>query len=233
MTDTTTSEIRPQRWPVLSRLFGLAFLTGFSGAIMPGPLLVAVIGQTALSGFAAAMWLVAGHAGLELLTVALLVVGVQAVLRRPPVRAVVSVVGGLVLIWMGEEMIRSASAVRLEMSAAASALPWWQLPIMGAAVCLSNPYFLGWWATIGSGQLAAMAPRNATEYAAFYLGHEASDFAWYAFVALLVVTGRRWLTPQIHAGLIVACGLAIVILGAWFVFCAVRLLRGAQSSQAD
>lgn len=215
-----------------SRLFALAFLTGFSGAIMPGPLLVAVIGQTALSGFAAAMWLLTGHAALEMLTVALLMVGVQAALNRPRVRAFISLVGGAVLIWMGEEMVRSASAVRLEMSAAATPVPWWQLPIMGAAVCLSNPYFLGWWATIGSGQLAAMAPRDGVEYAAFYLGHEASDFAWYAFVALLVVTGRRWLTPQIHAGLILGCGAALVLLGAWFLVSSVRLMRSAEASAA-
>lgn len=220
------------RWPVVSRLFGLAFLTGFSGAIMPGPLLVAVIGQTALSGFAAAMWLMAGHAALELVTVGLLMVGVQAVLSRPTVRATISLIGGAVLIWMGEEMVRSASGVRLELSAAGTALPWWQLPVMGAAVCLSNPYFLGWWATIGSGQLAAMAPRDPVEYAAFYLGHEGSDFAWYAFVALLVVTGRRWLTPQIHAGLIVGCGIAIMLLGLWFVVAAMRMTRGRPASEA-
>lgn len=220
------------RWPVVSRLFGLAFLTGFSGAIMPGPLLVAVIGQTALSGFAAAMWLMAGHAALELVTVGLLMVGVQAVLSRPTVRAAVSLTGGAVLIWMGAEMVRSASGVRLDLSASATAVPWWQLPVMGAAVCLSNPYFLGWWATIGSGQLAAMAPRGAVEYAAFYLGHEGSDFAWYTLVALLVVTGRRWLTPQIHAGLIIGCGIAIILLGIWFVVAAVRVARGAPTAEA-
>jgi threonine/homoserine/homoserine lactone efflux protein len=224
--------VRQGRWPILGRLFGLAFLTGFSGAIMPGPLLVAVIGQTALSGFAAAMWLMTGHAALELVTVGLLMVGVQAVLRRPRVRAGISLVGGAVLVWMGEEMVRSASGVRLDLTAAATAVPWWQLPVMGAAVCLSNPYFLGWWVTIGSGQLAAMAPQNGAEYMAFYLGHEASDFSWYAFVALLVVTGRRWLTPQVHAGLILVCGLAIIALGLWFVVAAVRLARSQQAPES-
>jgi threonine/homoserine/homoserine lactone efflux protein len=51
----------------LAKIFAMALLTGFSGAMMPGPLLALTIGQVTATGFMAAIWLVTGHALLELL----------------------------------------------------------------------------------------------------------------------------------------------------------------------
>ena len=128
-----------------------------------------------------------------------LVAGLQAVLARPRVRGAIGLVGGAALVWMGWDMLSSASSVVLDLgSTGQAAYSWPKLLIWGAGVCLANPYFTGWWATVGAGQLAHMAPRTLPEYLAFYLGHEASDYTWYAVVGLVIVTGSNWLTEDIN-----------------------------------
>lgn len=197
---------------------GLSFITGFSGAMMPGPLLVAVIGQTTVQGFRAVIGLLVGHALLELVTVALLIAGVRAVLERPRVRGTIGLVGGAALLWMAIDMLRAVPGMSLSLEVAnTTAFSWPKLILWGAAVCAANPYFTGWWATVGAGQLAHMAPRTAGEYLAFYLGHEASDFAWYALIGVIIVSGRRFLTDEVYRYLIFACAVVIGLLALWFL----------------
>lgn len=221
------SDTAPKLRPPISRLFLLAFATGFSGAVMPGPLLVMNIQQSAIQGMVAPIGLITGHAVLELVTVALLVAGLGAVLRRPRVRGCVGVVGGAALVYMAVDMLRSAGSLSLDLDQSAQvAYPFWQLMVFGAAVCAANPYFLGWWAAVGMGQLAHMAPRSLSEYLAFYLGHETSDYVWYALVGIVIVTGRHLLTDGLYRGLIYVCGGIIGVLGLWFIYTGVRFVTG-------
>lgn len=200
------------------RLASISCITGFSGAVMPGPMLVLVIGQTFARGFAAVLAICAGHALLELVTVLLLAAGLRITLEKPVVRASIGWIGGAALIYFGVSMLRSASGISLDLKAMTDGgLTWTQLMIAGASVCLANPYFLGWWATVGTGQMAHSAPLTFGEYLAFYVGHELSDLAWFGFVGLLVVSGKGYLSPAFYHGLIRVCGAIIIILGAWFV----------------
>ena len=206
----------------IARIFGIALLTGFSGAMMPGPMLALVIGQTGAQGMGAVWAIVGGHAALEIVTVLLLVVGLRKVLQRPAVRCIIGLVGGAALVYMGADMVRSAGNVALQMDAAGEGLAWLKVALAGAAVCIANPYFVGWWATVGTGQLANAAPKTFGEYLSFYLGHELADFTWYAAVGLVVVTGAKWLSPPVYTGLIIGCGIAVLALGLWFIWTGVR-----------
>ena len=214
------------------RIFGVAFLTGFSGAMMPGPLLAMTIGQVSLRGWVAAPLLMVGHAVLELVVVGLLIAGVVQVLRRPAWRGVVATVGGLVLLAMGADMIRQAGALALEGAQLTPALAWPQLILAGAAISLANPTFPIWWATVGAGGMAQLAPRGAREYVSFYLGHELSDFAWYGLVGLVLVSGRNLLSPRVYGGLVLVCGLAVVALAVWFIWTGVAVLRGRRREES-
>lgn len=227
------SQTEPRR--IWGKLFMLAFITGFSGAIMPGPLLVATIGQTTVQGFRAVIGLITGHAILELVIVALLVGGLQAVISRPRVRGAIGLVGGAALLWMGWDMLAHAADTSIQTQAHQSAYSWAQLLIWGAGLCAANPYFTGWWATIGAGQLAHMAPRTVSEYLAFYLGHEASDYVWYSLVGLLIITGKEFLLQNqaLYHGLIVACGIVILLLGLWFVYTGITFVAGKKTSAEE
>lgn len=204
---------------------GLAFVTALSGAMMPGPLLAVTIGQVLSVGFGAVLWLMLGHALLEGVLLLLLVAGLRYVLARPRVRGGIGLIGGAALVYMGVDMIRHAFGVQIT-AEAAGAQPWWMLVVLGAMVSLANPYFTGWWATIGLGQLAQSAPRNRAEYLAFYLGHEAADVGWYAAVAALVLLARGWLEGDWYPWLIVGFGALLVALGLSFLYTGLRLLAG-------
>jgi len=195
---------------------------------MPGPLLAVTIGQVSLRGWVAAPLLIVGHAALELVVVGLLIAGVVQVLRRPAWRGAVATVGGLVLLLMGADMIRQAGALALQGVAPAPALDWPELILAGAAISLANPTFPIWWATVGAGGMAQLAPRRAAEYLSFYLGHELSDFAWYGLVGLLLVSGRNLLSPRVYRGLVLVCGIAVAALAVWFIVSGVRVLRGRE-----
>jgi threonine/homoserine/homoserine lactone efflux protein len=208
------------------RIFGLAFFTGFTGAIMPGPLLALTIGQVAAVGLSAVFWLILGHALLELVTVGLLVAGLRHVVARPRVRGAIGLVGGAALLYMGVDMVRSAPHLQLTLQQGA-ATPWLSLVLAGAAVCAANPYFTGWWATVGVGQMAHVAPRTTGEYLAFYLGHELSDFVWYYAVGLLIVLGRHVLQGPWYNWLVGVCGGLIAVLAVTFLVTGYKLVTAA------
>lgn len=220
----------------LWRLFTVSLVTGFSGAIMPGPLMVAAIEQTAIQGLRAVIGLITGHMLLEVVIVLLLASGLQTVIARPRVRGAIGLVGGAALVYMGIDMLRHAFELKLDLSPhSAAAYSFGELLFFGAAICAANPYFTGWWATIGAGQMAQMAPRTRAEYAAFFLGHESADYIWYGFLGVLVVTGRRLLTDDVYQWIIAACGVFIAVLGARFVLTGWRMIvpRRRQAGTED
>lgn len=218
----------------LGRLFLMAFITGFSGAMMPGPLLAAVIGQTAAQGFRAVIGLMTGHALLEIVFIALLVAGLQAVIARPRVRGVIGLLGGAALVWMSSDMLLHTHAITLDLDGSAdAAYSWPKMMFWGAAICLANPLFTGWWATVGAGQLAHMAPRTLPEYLAFYLGHQSADYTWYGLVGAVIVTGATWLTDDIYRALIYGCAVIIGIMGLWFLYAGARFAAGSGAANDE
>lgn len=198
------------------RIFGLAFIVALTGAMSPGPLLALVVGQVLARGPAAVLFLLAGHACLEAALVIGLARGLGRPLRSPAVRAVLGIVGGAVLLWMGWTIIASADGASLA-GARGRLMPWWALFLAGAGASLSNPYFTGWWATVGTGQMATMGLRSRRDFGLFLAGHELGDFAWYLLVAAALTTGRRWLTDGVYQRLLWAAGGVVLALGAWFV----------------
>ena len=89
-------------------IFTTALIVGFSGAIMPGPLLTVTVMQTAVKGFSAGLLIVLGHAILEALLIVILVSGLASFLMLASVKALIAMVGGVFLIYLGIGMARSA-----------------------------------------------------------------------------------------------------------------------------
>lgn len=209
-----------------AKIAALAFMTGFSGAVMPGPFLVKVIEQTPIIGFKAPMLMMIGHSILELIIVIILMLGFRSLIARASVRAFIGIVGGAVLLWMSYDMMRNGWHMRLMLDGKnAVAYSWPELLLLGAGVSIVNPYFAGWWAMIGLGGMAQMRARTKGDYLSFYFGHEAADYAWYGAVGLVLVTSRRWLTDGIYRWLIVTCGAILFVLAVWFLWTGFRLLK--------
>jgi threonine/homoserine/homoserine lactone efflux protein len=205
------------------QIFGLAFVLALTGAIAPGPVLVLVIGQVLAQGIWAAVYIMLGHALLESLLILGLARGMKNLLGSRRVRSVLGIIGGGVLIWMGWDLFWQGGAVALGRSATTIMSPL-KLVLAGIGVSLSNPYFTGWWATVGTGQVAALRLSSAKDYAVFFGGHELGDLVWYLFVAVVVTAGRAWLMGGAYAIVLRISAAIIVIFGVGFIIVALKEL---------
>jgi len=182
---------------------------------MPGPLLALNLAETARRGFWAAPALVLGHGLLEAALVAALALGLSQFLQAQALTATVGLLGGVVLGWMAYSLVRQARAEKgLAPGKGKTARA---LVLGGVAVSLANPYWLLWWATVGSTFVVWALGLGLLGLVAFYLGHVLSDLSWYSLVGFLVARGRG-LSAGLYRGLMLACALFLVFLGGFFVF---------------
>ena len=208
------------------RILSMSFVTGFSGAIMPGPVLAITITAVLQVGFIAAVLIMLGHSILELALVIALALGLKNVLKNRFVTGAIGVVGGSVLLWFAYGMITTAysgiSAPQAAAAAGETAFTHLGLVGKGALTSVSNPYWLIWWATIGATYMLVSLEKNVVGISAFYIGHILSDFAWYCAVAGALILGKQIMTDRIYMALIMICGLFLVYLGAYFLYSGVR-----------
>lgn len=199
-------------------LFWSAFLIGFSGAMMPGPVLTATIGEVLKRGFRAGPLIVLGHALLEIAVLVAVIFGLGTWITREPVKATLGVAGGILLVLMGTQMAWTAKrAVQEALAAREHARPDARGPVVtGIITSLSNPYWTIWWATTGLYYASQAMQRGMVGLGSFYAGHILSDLTWYSLVACAVATGRTICPPHLYKLLIILCGLGLIGLGVYF-----------------
>ncbi|MDA1001959.1 MAG: LysE family transporter [Chloroflexi bacterium] len=223
----------------------VAFGVGLSGALIPGPLTVLVMREAPRRGWRAGPLATLGHGVVELALVIALALGLSAFVKQGTGTAVIAIVGGALLIWMGVALLRSVRGASLdpvprtlaEESAvsgggaarvALAALPGIReiaaVASLAALVSIANPYWVVWWATVGTKLTADSLSAGWSGPAAFFVGHILSDLVWLTAVAVLVSSGRRWFGGDgWYRGLLAGCGIFLVAIGALF------LVGGARS----
>ena len=210
--------------------FAASFGLAFSGAVMPGPLLSAAVKESAARGAAAGPLLIAGHLLLELILVALILLGASSLMAAPAFVATVSLAGGGIMLWMAGGMALGIPKLSLPKRGESGAGPKrgaFQLVASGAAISLSNPYFFVWWASIGMGLLLSSAASGPAAVVAFFLGHALGDALWYSGVSALVAGGRRFLSNFRYRVLVGACAALLGFFGAKFLVEGVSMVLGA------
>lgn len=205
------------------RAFGVAFGLALTGAIAPGPVLILVVGQVLAQGVWAAVYIMLGHALLEALLILGLARGLKKLIGDFRIRMILGMIGGGVLIWMGWGLFGEGGELTVG-GKSANVMSSLKLILAGIGVSLSNPYFTGWWVTVGTGQLAALNLSDWRGYAVFFIGHELGDMAWYLFVAIVVMAGRGWLLNGVYGIVIRVSAVAIIIFGGGFILCSLYQL---------
>ena len=194
------------------QVLAMAFAIGLTGALAPGPTLVATINSSLKDGWTAGPKVVAGHALVEAL-VFLSIVGGLAVAMQQYSRAV-SLAGGLALIVFGFMTAKGSKGATL-------ATPKGQMAgnayLAGIITSAANPYFWIWWLSIGSALVLSSLHSGALMAAVFMIGHWGADFGWYTLVSSSLDRGRSILSEKSYRRILGICGCFLVCFGIYFL----------------
>ncbi len=210
-------------------VFGFSFLVALTGAMAPGPLLTYTIIKSARSrrrGYLMGVWVITGHALLEMAVVMALLLGFSFVLKNIFVVRGIGVVGGLILVAFGAGIVKDVFKGRIPVHINASdaetrhseTAPKGVVdnPVLGGVlISMANPYWWVWWATIGFAFMVQfnISFRNWPTLLAFFIGHEAGDLIWYVIVSTLAFFGLRRLNRRVYYGILSICGLFMIGFG--------------------
>jgi len=197
-----------------------SFLISYSGAVMPGSLLTYTIDKSIRNGAKSGLLISLGHSLLEFFLVLLILLGLAEYLGTGLAQAIIGLIGGILLVFMGSTMIKDAflGRVSIDIKDSGSSKKGNML-IGGAVISASNPYFILWWAAVGLGLVTtAYKTFGITGVIVFYTGHIFTDISWYCFISFLVGKSRRFISNRIYLGVIVFLGLCLIGFGLSFIY---------------
>ena len=126
----------------------LGLLIGFTGALAPGPTLVATINASLGGDRKAGLKVSLGHIVIETAIFFLIILGLASV--ATPFTTAIAVIGGIALIVFGILTISGSRTASLSAApAGAAANPY----MAGLLTSAANPYFWIWWLSVGSALL--------------------------------------------------------------------------------
>ena len=198
-----------------------SFIVGLTGAIMPGPVLIATILQSTKKGYVAGPLVTLGHALAELVLTVSLILGLAFIVGSLEVRAVLGMIGGATLLWMGSGALRyskKATIRKLVANAPGSRFTVQDPVFLGLIMSVSNPYWWVWWGTLGNTFLfESLAIAGVIGAATFYFSHIMSDFTWYTVVSSSIGKGRTMISDKVYRYILAICGLSLLVLGVIFI----------------
>ena len=183
----------------------------FSGVMMPGPMFAVTLAKSYKSPWAGTQ-IAMGHAVIEVPLILLIYFGFAQFFQNSVVQLVLSVLGGGMIIWLGISMFRT----RTEVVKGGKDLPY---SAFTAGIITSglNPFFLLWWATIGSMLIMKFLDFGIMGLTIFIVAHWLCDLIWLSFVSVTVYKTHSLWRMKFQEWLFIACSLLLVGFGGWFV----------------
>jgi len=191
----------------IPKMLVLAFAIGLTGALSPGPTLVATIDLSLRKGWRTGPIIVAGHMVVEFLIALLIVLGMGAMAEGYTDQ--ITLAGGPALVVFGLLTIKESRTASLKAGGEISGSPF----VAGILTSIANPSFIIWWLTIGSGFLLDGLRGGVLLAAAFMAGHWAADLGWYTLVSTSVDRGRTLLSESKYRLLLRLCGVFLILFG--------------------
>jgi len=198
-----------------------ASLISLSGVMAPGPLTTVTVGKGSKSPHAGGL-IAVGHGIVEFPLMIFIYYGLGTLLTRASVRAPIALMGGLFLLFMGIDMLRSLNEVTIGSSKDARS------PILiGILLSAGNPYFLVWWATVGATLISNSLNFGWVGFSIFVPIHWLCDLIWLYFLSILSFRGGQFFGKKFQKILFATCGGFILLFGGKFIFDAVKMLLRA------
>ena len=202
---------------MLSFLISVVVIS-LSGVMMPGPLFAVTVAKSYKSQFAG-IQIALGHAMVEIPLILLIYFGFARFFQHELGQLILSVVGGVVLIWLGIGMFKAKARV----IGMGKDLPYNSV-VAGVVTSVLNPFFILWWATIGSMLIMNSLNFGTTGFALFVPVHWLCDLVWLLFVSILVYRTRALWGRKFQEGLFITCSLLLIGFGGWFLISGIQLV---------
>lgn len=203
--------------------FLLGLIIGLTGALVPGPTLVATIHSSVRGGWSTGPRVMAGHAVIETAIFLLVIFGLGTVVSSQEYTPLIAGTGGVALFLFGILTIMGSGDAKMEGKAEqAVGNPY----LAGAVTSVSNPYFWVWWFSVGSALLLAALQKAFPFAIAFLIGHWSADFGWYTLVSASVHQGRKIFDARVYTWVLRACGAFLIIFGVFYLLTAFTWVPG-------
>ncbi|AZO95783.1 LysE family transporter [Iocasia frigidifontis] len=205
-------------------LFLKSLIIGYSGAVMPGSMLTYTVDRSIRHGSKTGFFLSIGHALLELVLLILIFIGVGKYLATDLARLIIGLIGGIVLVYLGFEMLRDVylNKVSLDIKDANNDRQE-NILLSGVILSVTNPYFIIWWSVVGLSLI--MSSYNSFGIIGiiiFYIGHILSDISWFSFVSVIVSKTRHLISIKVYKIIIVILALCLIFFSVGFFFDSVK-----------
>lgn len=183
----------------------------FSGVMMPGPMFAVTLAKSYKSPWAG-VWVSLGHAVIEVPLILLIYFGFAQFFQNDIVRLVLSIAGSGMIIWLGISMFRArAEVVRKGKDLSYNAFT------AGILTSGFNPFFLVWWATIGSMLIMRILEFGTIGLIIFTIVHWLCDLVWLTIVSNVIYRTHSFWGQRLQEWLFIACSLLLVGFGVWFL----------------
>jgi threonine/homoserine/homoserine lactone efflux protein len=191
---------------------GTVVVTSLSGVMMPGPMFTVTIAKSMKSPWAGVM-VSLGHAVVEVPLILLVYFGLANFFQNEIVKLVLSVLGGGMIVWMAIDLFRARRKIAKEGKDTS-----YNAFVAGILMSGLNPFFLVWWATVGSLLLMSFIDAVGTWGMPFFIiVHWLCDLVWLSIVSLVIYKTHKFWGETVQVWVFIVLSLALLYFGGQFI----------------
>ncbi|RLB00027.1 MAG: hypothetical protein DRG37_03485 [Deltaproteobacteria bacterium] len=198
-----------------------AALISLSGVMAPGPLTAATVAYGRRSPNAGVLVAI-GHGMAEFPIMIIIALGFGRILQDPGTGIFIGAAGGILLVYMGINMIRNENTSNMMHARAREPS---KNPITGGIVLsLGNPYFLVWWATVGATLISTSLKFGILIFFLFTIVHWSMDLIWCYILSFATFRAGHIWGEKFSRAITMFCSVTLVFFGGMFIYLAIRSL---------
>ncbi len=191
---------------------GTVVVTSLSGVMMPGPMFTVTIAKSMKSPWAGVL-VSLGHAVVEVPLILLVYFGLVNFFQNEIVKLVLSVLGGGMIVWMGIDLFRARRKLAKEGKDTS-----YNAFVAGILMSGLNPFFLVWWATVGSLLIMNFIDAvGAWGMPFFIIVHWLCDLVWLSLVSFTIYKTHRFWGERVQEWIFIILSLALLYFGLQFI----------------
>ena len=201
---------------------GTVILTSLSGVMAPGPMFAVTIAKSMKSPWAGVL-VSLGHAVIEVPLILLVYFGLGNFFQNEIVKLVLSVAGGGMIVWMGVDLFRARKKLAQEGKDTS-----YNAFVAGILMSGINPFFLVWWATVGSLLLMSFIDAVGTWALPFFIiVHWLCDLVWLSLVSFTIYRTHKFWGKKVQEWIFIVLALALLYFGGQFIVKGIITYTGA------